>query len=112
MVEAKEEIKQGAQPQDKPRTEVDEDVSMMIDALEKNYNTEKINERLEALRKFKEEVSVFSLKFAKFESEHQPRLKNLPVFGKGLKFYNEINVQLIQELESEMKRTEKAIEGI
>jgi len=111
MVEANEDIKQSTQPQDKPTKDYDLD-SIMIDALEKNYNTDKINERLEALRKFKEEVSAFSLKYAKFESEQQPRLQNLPVFGKGLRYYNEVNSQLIQELESEIKRTEKAIERV
>jgi len=41
----------------------------MIELLEKNCNENKIAERLEALKKFKEEVSVFSLKYGKFESE-------------------------------------------
>ncbi len=66
---------------------------------------------MEAYRKFKEEVSVFSLKYAKFESEQQPKLKGLPVFYRGLKFYNELNVQIIQELDNEINRTEKEIEG-
>ncbi len=36
----------------------------------------------------------------------------MPVFGKGLKFYNEQNVKIIAELESEIKRTEREAEGI
>ena len=32
-------------------------------------------------------------------------MKNLPVFGKGLKFYTELHLQIIQELESEISRT-------
>ena len=71
-----------------------------------------ITERVEAYRKFKEEISVFSLKYAKFESEQQPKLKVLPVFSKGLKFYNELNLQIIQEIESEIKRTEKELDGV
>jgi hypothetical protein len=91
MVETNENIKQCVQSEDKPIPEADEQVMMMFDALEKSYNEEKINERVEALRKFREEVSVFSLRYAKFESEQQPKLKGLPVFDKGLKFYNEHN---------------------
>jgi len=34
----------------------------------------------------------------------------VPVFARGLKFYDELNVQLIQELDSEIKRTEKEID--
>ncbi len=83
MVQANEDIKQGAQPQEKPTTDVDEDESIMMDALEKNYNTQKINQRFEALRKFKEEVSVFSLKFTNFESEQQPRLKICRFLGRA-----------------------------
>ncbi len=74
-----------------------------------------IGERLEALRKFKEEVreelSVLSLKYAKFESEQQPKLKTVPVFLRGLKFYDELNVQHIQEIDNEIKRTEKEIDA-
>ena len=69
MVEANEEIKDWGQPQDKPTPDANEEVSLMIGALEKNYNIDLIRERVEALRKFKEEVSVFSLKYGKFESE-------------------------------------------
>ena len=71
-----------------------------------------IKERLEALRKFKQEVSVFSLNYAKFESEQQPRLINFPVFEKGLNFYNNLNVQIIQELDNDIKHTENEIEGV
>ena len=42
---------------------------MMIEALEKRHNINLINERIEALKKFKEEVSVHSLTYAKFEAE-------------------------------------------
>ena len=70
-----------------------------------------ITQRVEALRKFKEEVSVFSLKYGKFESEQQPKL-GLPVFEKGLNFYTDHNVQIIQELDNEIKRTEKEIDGV
>ena len=83
-----------------------------MDALDKKYNINLIKERVEALRKFKEEVSVHSLNYAKFESDQQPKLKNVPVFARGLKFYNELNVKLISELESEIKRTEREIDGI
>lgn len=79
----------------------------MIQAIEKRHNINLINERIEALKKFKEEVSVHSLTYAKFEAEQQPRLKNVQVFQKGLKFYNNLNVQIIQELQSEIQRTEK-----
>ena len=84
----------------------------MIQALEKRHNINLINERIEALKKFKEEVSVHSLTYAKFEAEQQPRLKNVQVFQKGLKFYNNLNVQIIQELQSEIQRTEKEAENI
>jgi hypothetical protein len=60
--------------------------------LDKKYNANLINERIEALTKFKEEVSIFSLKYAKFESEHQDKLKSVAVFNKGLKFYNDLNM--------------------
>ena len=53
--------------------DADEAALMMIDALEKNYKTEKINERMEALRKFKEEVSVFSL--------NTPSLNWISIYG-------------------------------
>ena len=112
MVEANEEIKAWGQPQDNPTPDADDAVSGMIAALEKNYNEEMITERLEALRKFKEEVSVFSLRYAKFESEQQPKLKGLPVFEKGLKFYNEQNLRIIQELDNEIKRSEKEKAGV
>ncbi len=112
MVEANEEIKAWGQPQDKPTSDADEQVSIIIETLEKNYNEDMITERVEAYRKFKEEISVFSLKYAKFESEQQPKLKVLPVFSKGLKFYNELNLQIIQEIESEIKRTEKELDGV
>lgn len=36
----------------------------------------------------------------------------MPVFERGLKFYNEISGQIITELESEIKRTEREAEGI
>ncbi len=85
---------------------------MMIQAIEKRHNINLINERIEALKKFKEEVSVHSLTYAKFEAEQQPRLKNVQVFQKGLKFYNNLNVQIIQELQSEIQRTEKEAENI
>ena len=111
MVEANEEIKAWGQPQDKPTPDADEEVSGMIAALEKNYNENMIKERLEALVEFRKEVSIFSLKYGKFESEQQPKLKTLPVFAKGLKFYDELNLQLIQEIESEIKRTEKEIDA-
>jgi len=68
MVEADEEIKAWGQPQEKPTPDGDNEVAM-IKALEKNYNETMIEERLDALRKFKQEVSVFSLKYGKFESE-------------------------------------------
>ena len=84
----------------------------MIQAIEKRHNINLINERIEALKKFKEEVSVHSLTYAKFEAEQQPRLKNVQVFQKGLKFYNNLNVQIIQELQSEIQRTEKEAENI
>ena len=69
MVEANKEINEGAQPQDILTPGADQNIAAIIDALEKNYNEDLIKERLEAYRKFKEEVSVFSLKYAKFESE-------------------------------------------
>ena len=69
MVEASKEINEGVQPQDNLTPGTDQDVSFIINELEKNYNEDLIKERLEAYRKFKEEVSVFSLKYAKFESE-------------------------------------------
>ena len=92
MVEANKDINEDAQPQDKLTLGADQDVSFIIDALEKNFNEGMIKDRLEAYRKLKEEVSVFSLKYAKFELEHQPMIKGLPVFNKGLKFYNELNL--------------------
>ena len=91
MVETNVEITQGVQPQEKPTPNADEQVTIMLEALEKNYNEDKITERVEALRNFREEVSFFSLRYAKFESEQQPKLKGLPVFEKGLKFYNDHN---------------------
>ena len=83
-----------------------------MDALEKKYSVELINERIEALKKFKQEVSAFSLTYAKLEFEEQPKLKSVPVFMKGLNFYNELNLQIIQELEAEIKRTQLEMEGI
>ena len=71
-----------------------------------------LNERVAALKKLKEEVSVHSLTYAKFESEQQPKLKSVPVFGRGLRIYNELTVKLIAEVESEIKRTEKEVNGI
>jgi len=112
MIKTDENIKQGVQSEEKPIPEANEQVMMMFDALEKNYNEDKINERVEALRKFREEVSVFSLRYDKFESEQQPKLKGLPVFDKGLKFYNEHNELIIQELDNEIKRSEQEIAGI
>ena len=46
MVKANEEITQGVQPQEKPTSDADEQVTMMFKALEKNYNEEKITERV------------------------------------------------------------------
>ena len=112
MVEANEEIKAQGQPQDKPTPHADELALIITEALEKNYNEDMVTERVEALRKFQEEISVFSLKYAKFESEQQPKLKNLPVFSKGLLFYNELNLQIIQEIENEIKRTAKELDGV
>ena len=39
-------------------------------------------------------------------------MKSVPVFERGLKYYNELTVQLITEVESEIKRTEKEVEEI
>ena len=36
----------------------------------------------------------------------------MPVFSKGLLFYNELNLQIIQEIESEIKRTAKELDGV
>jgi len=36
----------------------------------------------------------------------------LPVFSKGLLFYNELNLQIIQEIENEIKRTAKELDGV
>jgi len=47
-----------------------------------------LNERVDAIKKLKKEVSVHSLTYAKFESEHQYKLKSVPVFARGLKYYN------------------------
>ena len=69
MVEANEEIKAWEQPKDRPNPDADEEVARLNEACENNYNENMIGERLEALRKFKEEVSVFNLKYGKFESE-------------------------------------------
>jgi hypothetical protein len=71
-----------------------------------------IKDRVAALKKLKEEVSVQSLIYAKFESEEQPKLKGLPVFEKGLQYYAGLNMQPINELDREIARTEKEVDGI
>ena len=53
MVEANEENKVGGQPQDHMTNGQDEEISMIMDALEKKYNVGLINERIAALTKFK-----------------------------------------------------------
>ena len=53
MVEANEENKVGGQPQDHMTNGLDEDISMMMDALDKKYSVGLIQARLQALKKFK-----------------------------------------------------------
>ena len=53
MVEANEENKVGGQPQDHLTNGQDEEISMIMDALEKKYSVGLIQERLQALKKFK-----------------------------------------------------------
>ena len=53
MVEANEEVKIEAQPQDRNSTCGDEEISAMMDLLDKKYSVNLIQERLEALIKFK-----------------------------------------------------------
>jgi len=84
---------------------VDEEISLVMDVLEKKYSVGLIKARVAALEKFKSEVCAFSLTYAKLEFEEQPKLKSVPVFMKGLNFYNELNLQIIKELEAEIKRT-------
>lgn len=91
MVEANEEKKVDMQLQDKQKTNADETVSGILDLLDRSLSVGLINERVNALKKLKQEVSVHSLIFAKFEAEHQPKMKSVPVFSKGVKFYNKIN---------------------
>ena len=69
MVEANEEVKIEAQPQDSNSTCGDEEISVIMDVLDKKYNIDLIKERVAALTKFKEEISIHSLTYAKFESE-------------------------------------------
>ena len=53
MVEANEEVKIEAQPQDNSTTGADEELTFFIEALDKRYNINLINERVEALKKLK-----------------------------------------------------------
>jgi hypothetical protein len=69
MVEANEEVKIMAQPQDSNSTGGDDEISIVMDALDRKYNIDLIKERVEALTKFKQEISIHSLTYAKFESE-------------------------------------------
>lgn len=47
----------------------DEDVSIVVNALDRKFNVGLIKDRVAALKKLKEEFSVHSLIFAKFEAE-------------------------------------------
>ena len=58
-----------AQPQDSISTGVDEEISIVMGAVDRKYNINLIKERVAALTKFKEEISLHSLTYAKFESE-------------------------------------------
>jgi hypothetical protein len=90
---------------------VDEN-SLLIEALNKKYdlNSRFINERIPTLKKLKEEISIFSLKFSEFEAEKQPKHRLVPVFAKGAAFYTGLTLQIIQELDADIKRTEKELE--
>ena len=109
MVEANEEHKGEAQPQDKAT--LPDETSLLIEFCDRKH--EKINkamlERIEWLRELKEGTSINCLKFTKFESELLLRLANGVVFDKGLKFYNDLHMQIISELEKEIARSEEEI---
>ena len=53
MVEANKEKKSDGQPQDHVTSCADEEISLIMDALEKKYSVGLINERIAALKKFK-----------------------------------------------------------
>jgi len=53
MVEANEEVKIEAQTQDNSTMVADEELTLFIKALDKRYNINLINERVEALKKLK-----------------------------------------------------------
>jgi len=46
------------------------------------------------------------MSFAKFEQTEQPKLKNVAVFGKGVDVYNNLTMQIIQELDADITRSE------
>lgn len=48
------------------------------------------------LKQLKEEASVLSNKFADLDADQSLKLKDLPMFKKGLKFFTDLNVQIIQ----------------
>ena len=50
--------------------------------------------------------------FSSFERDQQPKLKCVPVFAKGVKYYSDLSDQILQELESDIDRTQKEAEGL
>ena len=73
-------------------------------------NVKPVSERIEAYRKFKQEVSAFSLRFADFEQAEQARLPEMKVFKKGLSWFTQHFVEIIKELDNEITDTNKAFE--
>jgi len=93
MVEANENKREDTpQPQDLQAQE--DETAWLIETLDKKHaHAAKIlNERLVQMRQLKEDVSVMSLRFAKLDTDETLKLKDFPMFKKGLKYFTDLNV--------------------
>ena len=110
MVEANE--AQIEQPQEKQTPGASDATTRMIESMELKFseNSVVLSERVDILKQLKEEQSLLSLKFAKFNAEQIGKLKSGSMFARGLPFYTDLQTQVIQELEKDIARHEKALQ--
>jgi hypothetical protein len=80
------------QPQDLQAQE--DETAWLIEALDKKHaHAAKIlNERLVQMRQLKEDVSVMSLRFAKLDADETLKLKNTPMFFRGLNYFTDLQL--------------------
>jgi hypothetical protein len=100
------------QPQD---WQLEDDLTAgMIDLINRKHEqyAKLLVERIDALRKLRERVSLNSLIFNEFEAIEQPKLKAVPVFLNGSEECTALSLKVIRSIEADIARTEDLVQNL